>query len=159
MNSLSRTYEDFWGRLIDQMHAQFPGWPTPSKPPSRNWLPLSAGIGWFSYGMSFGRLGLCSELFIRVPGDAAASEQILGYLHGRAGELEAAYGGTLRYEYLSQMRPGRTAARLADYRPGTVRDVNEHATYREWFLQSQHRLRDAIDGVGGLSALLDQALP
>jgi len=151
--STGRAYEQFWARLTDQIRERNLDWVTPASPPPRNSLPLSAGTAWFSYGMSFGHQGLCSELFIRVPGDAPAGQRILRYLESRSGHLESAYGSRLQYEYLSQAHRGRIACRLADYRPGSIRETGEHETYLDWFLDSQARLRHAIDVIGGLSSL------
>ena len=156
--SLDRAYQQFWDRLLGQIRSQYPAWPAPDKPPARNYLPLTSGMTRFSYTVSFGRRGLCSELYIKVPGDALASERILRHLQARSYELEAAYGSQLSYEYLSQTRPGRIACRLADYRPGSIRNAEKHDAYLDWFLESQARLRDALQRLGGLSSLRDQAL-
>jgi hypothetical protein len=151
--STGRAYQQFWARLMEQIRERHLGWVTPGSPPPRNSLPLSAGTSWFSYGMSFGHQGLCSELFIRVPGDAPAGQRILRYLESRSAQLESAYGGSLQYEYLSQALPGRIACRLADYCAGSIRETSEHESYLGWFLDSQARLRHAIEVIGGLSSV------
>lgn len=155
--STARAYQVFWTHLMAQVEAGHPDWLMPSSPPPRNWLPVRTEISCFSYGFSFGHRGLCSELYIRVPNDAPAGQRILGYLESNAGQLEAAYGGKLSYEYLSRTRPGRIACRLADYRPGVVLQTSEHDAYLAWFLHSQARLRHAIGVFGGLAHLRDQA--
>ncbi len=83
MGSRDRAYEQFWARLIGRIGVRQPDWPTPGKAPVRNWLSLGAGTGWFSYTTSFGRKELCSELYIKVPGDAPAGQRILAYLQSR----------------------------------------------------------------------------
>jgi hypothetical protein len=155
--SSSRAYEQFWGLLMTRIHTDHPDWTTPASPPPRNSLYLNTQISWFSYGTSFGRDALCSELYIRVPGDATAAERILSYLRSRQAELEAAYGRSLRYQDPSQMERSYQACRVAEYRSGSVQDAGEHRTYIDWFLDSQARLRRAVDTLGGLSALRDQA--
>jgi hypothetical protein len=156
--STNRAYEQFWTRLMDLIHTRHPTWMTPANPPTRNWLPLNSDAKWFSYTTAFGHQGLYSELYIRVPGDPDASERILRYLQGRSDELEAAYGNKLSYEYLPHgPRPGRIACRLADYTPGNIHNVGEHDAYLDWFLDSQVRLRRALEDLGGLSLFREQA--
>lgn len=155
--ALSRAYENFWARLLERIHHRHPDWPVPGSPPPRNWLPFGRELSWFTYGLSFGHQGLCSELYIRVPGEAMVGQRMLSYLQARSGELEQAYGGRLRYEDLPRLRSGRTACRLADYRPGSVRDDGGHDAYLEWFLDSQERLHAAVQAVGGLAALRSHA--
>ena len=155
--SINSEYERFWGRMMRRIGSDHPSWVMPANPPARGWLPLNTEIRWFSFTMSFGRRDLCSELYIRVPGDAAAGERVMSYLRSRSAELEAAYGKRLRYQDPSQMERSDVACRLSDHRPGSIRDVGEHEAYLDWFLDSQARLRRAVDSLGGLSALRDQA--
>ena len=155
--STNREYERFWGRMMRRMGSGHPSWMMPAHPPARNWLPLNTEIPWFSFTMSFGRGELCSELYIRVPGDAAAGERIMSYLRAHSAELEAAYGKRLRYQDPSQMQRSDEACRLADHRSGSITDVSEHEAYLDWFLDSQTRLRSAVESLGGLSVLRDQA--
>jgi len=71
--------------------------------------------------------------------------------------LEGAYGHRLEYEFLSLIRPGRIACRLADYHPGNIDHSGQLDAYLEWFADSQARLRKAINDLGGLSLLREHA--
>jgi hypothetical protein len=142
---------------MSRIRSDYSGWVTPANPPARNWLYLNTEIRWFSYGMSFGRGDLCSELYIKVPGDAAAGQRIMSYLCARSADLEGTYGKRLRYQDASQMERSDEACRVADYRLGGIGDVGDHKAYLDWFLDSQSRLRSAVDSVGGLLALQEPA--
>lgn len=61
--------------MMRRIRSDHPDWVLPVNPPAQSWLPLNTEISWFSYGTSFGHGDLCSELFIRVPRDAAAGER------------------------------------------------------------------------------------
>jgi hypothetical protein len=155
--STYRAYEQFWARLMGRIHSDYPDWLTPADPPPRSWLTLGAEVSWFSFGVSFGHQKLCSELYIKVPGDAAGGQRIMSYLQARSAELEASYGRKLRYQYPSEMQRSDVACRLADYRSGSIHDTREHGEYLDWFLDSQVRLRIAVDSLGGLAAIRGQA--
>jgi len=155
--STDRAYQQFWGRLIGQVRSSYPDWGPPTSPPPQNWLSFRREQRWFSYDISFGRGELCSELYIRVPDDAAAAERVMDYLKARSAGLEAAYGKRLRYQYPSDMPKSQVAGRLSILRSGSIREIGEHDAYLDWFLHSQARLRSAVDSIGGLSALREQA--
>ena len=152
-----RAYQTFWIRLMAQIHTRYPDWKTPGRPPATNSMAFATAIGWFSYGTSFARGRLRSELFIRVPHDAAAGQRILNAMQARHEELEADYGKGLNYEFMSRTSPNRLACRVADYRSGDIDQIGDHDEYLAWFLDSQSRLRGAVDHLGGLPWLRQRA--
>jgi hypothetical protein len=127
--STNRAYEQFWARLMGRIHSDHPDWLTPADPPPRNWLTLGADVSWFSFGVSFGHQELCSELYIKVPGDAAAGQRIMSYLQARSAELEAGYGRKLCHQYPSQMLGSDVACRLAEFCSGSIHDTGEHGAH------------------------------
>jgi hypothetical protein len=156
-SDLDRAYGQFWARLMRRIHSDYPGWITPSNPPMRNSIYLGTEIPSFSYGASFGPDNLCSELYIKIPGDATAGMRSMSFLRARSTQIEASYGKKLSYQDQSQMARSNEACRLSDHRSGSIRATYEHEAYLDWFLSSQARLRSALDVLGGIPALYAEA--
>ncbi|MFI0417946.1 DUF4268 domain-containing protein [Spongiactinospora sp. 9N601] len=145
-------YQQFWERFIERARSQRPGWTRARKPPAQNWFDLPAGVTGIYYGVSFSWKKLRSELYLG--GEAAANDRVLATLRADREALEAAYGGPLSYEPL----PDKIACRIAVYRPGSIEDTEDWDAYLDWFVDSQSRLRKAIDAHhGGISALYQRA--
>jgi hypothetical protein len=45
------------------------------------------------------------------------------------------------------------AARVADYHPGNVGEIDKWEQYVSWLVDSQERLRRAVQKVGGITGL------
>lgn len=137
-------YLRFWSRFLDRVREERPGWTRAKNPGSANWFEMACPFkGGPYYCFSFARGGkMRSELYIDYPdGDAVAS--LFSKLAGLRDRIEASYGTELSWEEL----PGGRASRIADYREGDVADTDAHDRYIDWFLDSGHRLRSAIDSV------------
>jgi hypothetical protein len=87
---------------------------------------------------------MLSELYLGVP-DAEINTARFTAAQSHRDELEAGFGEALTWEPL----PGRKAARIAHYRPGSIEHVDAWIEYIDWFLESRARLRGAIQGVRG----------
>ncbi|MGW5154434.1 DUF4268 domain-containing protein [Nonomuraea wenchangensis] len=148
----SLAYQQFWAHFIDRTRSQQPGWTRARKPPAQNWFELSAGVTGFYFTVSFSRQGLRSELYLG--GEATVNERALAALIALKASLETSYGGPLTYEPL----PDRIACRIADYSPGNIEQTSDWDAYLDWFLDSQARLRKALDDVGGLPNLYRKAI-
>ncbi|WP_158558185.1 DUF4268 domain-containing protein [Spongiactinospora gelatinilytica] len=140
-------YQQFWERFIERARSQRPGWTRARKPPAQNWFDLPAGVTGIYYGVSFSWKKLRSEPYLG--GEAAANDRVLAVLQADREALGAAYGGLLIYEPL----PDKIACRIAVYRPGSIEDTEDWDAYLDWFVDSQTRLRKALDAHGGISAL------
>ncbi|MER5626433.1 DUF4268 domain-containing protein [Streptosporangium sp. NPDC002544] len=153
-NATSRnlTYQQFWARFLDRTHSERTGWTRARKPPAQNWFEMPTGVTGFYYTVSFSRQGLRSELYLAA--EAAINEHALAALIANQDQLETAYGGQLTYEPL----PDKIACRVADYRSGSIDQASDWDAYFDWFLDSQTRLRKAINGIGGLPQLYQQAI-
>jgi hypothetical protein len=57
--------------------------------------------------------------------------------------MENIYGSELSWEEL----PERIACRIAGYTPGDVTTIEDHDLYIDWMIESQHRLRQAVNEV------------
>jgi hypothetical protein len=96
-----------------------------------------------SYSLVFcQRRQIRTELYIDNT-NAARVNAIFGALHRRRERIEAAYGKPLSWEEL----PSRRASRVAAYGEGDVLDTDQHDAFVAWFLDTQTRLRRAIDEV------------
>lgn len=148
LSVLGTHYRDFWTQFLQRVHADHPDWTGPRTPRPDNWIHLPTGIGTVMYGVNFGRRGLSSELYF----DAGADLNMARFtaLQAHRAELEATYGAALTWESL----PGRKATRIADYTPGTVEQVDAWPEYINWFIDTQARLRAALNNRGGLATLL-----
>lgn len=146
---LMGSYQQFWTQFLDRLHAEHPQWTNMRKPSPQNWINMPAGLSGVLYGLSFGRRGLCSELYLGDP-DADVNSRRFANAQQHQQVLETSYGAELSWEPL----PGRKAARIADYLPGNVEQLDAWPEYIAWFLDSQTRLRRAFHDAGGIPALL-----
>lgn len=138
-------YQAFWGRFLDRVRAERPGWTRAQKPPASNWLSMPCPFkGGPNYGVSFGSQGrIKTELYIDYPDDAERALALFQQLADLKDTIEATFGGGLSWEEL----PGRRACRIAVYGPGDVAHGHEFDEYIAWFLDTGDRLRAAIAAV------------
>jgi hypothetical protein len=144
-------YQQFWARFLHLAHSERPGWNTAREPPAQNWTGLPVGVAGFHYSVGFSRQGLRSELYFGR--EAAINKRALDELLANEDALDSSYGGRLTFERL----PGRKACRVADYHTGHIDQASDWDVYLYWFLDSQTRLRKAIDDIGGMSNLYRRA--
>jgi len=143
-------YLEFWGRLTEAIVERGHGWCRPGRRNSANWIDFSTGAPrGTQYGMSFSRDSLRSELYLHNRQQIEPSASFEHFLERRA-YLEASYGGPLEFEALEN----RKASRIADYRLGSIEDVDAWPEYIDWFIDAQSRLRVAVEAVRGSSAAL-----
>ncbi|MDP8900327.1 MAG: DUF4268 domain-containing protein [Actinomycetota bacterium] len=137
-------YLEFWSRFLERVKEEHPSWTRAKKPGPANWFAMACPFkGGPYYAFSFAQGGkLRSELYIDyTDGDAVAT--LYSGLSARRERIEAIYGAPLSWEEL----PDRRASRVADYEEGDVANTDLHDRYIDWFFDSGHRLRQAIDGV------------
>jgi predicted nucleotide-binding protein len=147
--SRSGAYMRFWERFLSRLASEGTNWTRTRKVPAENWLPLPAGMSGVIYNCSFGRKGLCSEIFFEDP-DPSVNEARFTAASAKRDVLEKAYGMQLTFEPLI----GRKGCRIADYRPGDIDQFDEWQIYIDWFYSTQSRLRNAVVAAGGLRALI-----
>jgi hypothetical protein len=148
----SQLYQQFWQRYLDRLRADGLQWTKATRPPPDNWVSLTAGVAGVSFGTVLGKRGLQTELFLGNP-DPAINTKNFEALRERQGELEAAFGAPLEWEDL----PGKKGCRVAFYSPGTIDDTAAWDSYLDWFIDTQSRLRAAIDAMGGLISIFRAA--
>ncbi len=130
-------YVRFWSRLIEALRERGLDW-SPSPTSSRSWLNLRASTPGAWWEMSFGPRQLVrSGLYF---GDNRSGfERLLA----RREEIEHRFGATLEWE----AAPDKKFARVAVNGAGDVTDAGEPDRLIDWFLHTQQRLREAIEGV------------
>jgi uncharacterized protein with ParB-like and HNH nuclease domain/predicted transport protein len=134
-------YRAFWGRFIERVRAEHPGWTNAKTPGPDNWLSMKGPARGAGYNVSFANKGrLRSELYIDT-GDADQNAAMLAKLEANKGAVEDAFGETLTWEPL----PGKRACRVAVYRDGEVLRIDDHDEYVDWFLDTGARLRTALE--------------
>jgi hypothetical protein len=145
-------YAVFWARLLKRLRVEHPDWSRAQKPSSANWFPMPCPFkGGSFYSFTYNQGGrMRSELYIDDP-DPDRARGIYDALLRRRTTIEAAYGGQLSWEELSERR----ACRIADYADGDVLDEEAHDEFIDWFFDAGTRLRRAIDGIRAEIALDD----
>lgn len=143
-------FQQFWDRFLARVRAEHPEWTRAVSAPAQNWFPMSVGISSASLFCSFGKRGLQSELYLqdKNPDVNTARFDILA---GQRDQMDAAYGSQLVYERLDH----RKGCRIADFRSGSIDEIDSWDEYLAWFIDSQRRLRQALDVVGGVPDVVD----
>jgi hypothetical protein len=146
-------YIEFWGRFLAELRVHRADWTRARKPPADSWFTMPSPFrSEASYSVNFSRGGrLRSELYVDSPTEGRV-EALFRALLARREAIELRYGGPLRWEEL----PNRRASRIADYTEGDVALAERCDTYISWLIDSQTRLRAAIDAVAeGVRAEVD----
>jgi Domain of unknown function (DUF4268) len=137
-------YLEFWSRFLERIRKDRPAWTRAKKPGSTSWFTMACPFkGGPQYAFSFAQGGkIRNELYIDYANSDAVA-LLYSSLLARRDRIEAVYGSPLSWEEL----PDRRASRIADYAEGDVADAESHDRYIDWFFESGHRLRQAIDAV------------
>ncbi|GAA1605891.1 DUF4268 domain-containing protein [Kribbella karoonensis] len=149
MTDRDRLYWDFWEQTRTAIQARHPGWSRARSSTKASWFNMALGTSGAVVSMSFTRAGLCVQLYFEAP-DAAANQARYDALLARRDEFDAALGESATWDPM----PGRKAARIVVY--SEFVDVAYTVAWpamTEWLIESQGRLRAAIDAVGGIPAV------
>lgn len=139
-------YGQFWERYLTVLDEAGLGWTRARKGPKQNWFEMPTGTSGVALTVSFARRRLRSEVYFGHRDAAVNTGRFNALLHARA-VLEGAYGGALEFEALE----GRRGCRIADYRQDAgIEAINDWDTYLEWLVDSQQRLRAALQAAGGV---------
>lgn len=151
----SMRYAEFWQRFLETVHGQEPSWTNASIAPAQNWFNLPTGSSRMVFGLSFGRRGLFSSLYLEHP-DAEVNLARFRWLQARRGTLDDIYGAPLDYDEKS----GRKATAIGDVKDDAeISMVGEWDGYIAWLMGSQRRLRHALQEIGGIRTLSDVTGP
>jgi hypothetical protein len=143
------TYRAFWSQFLDAVHEVAPGWTNAKTPLAQNWMNLPAGVSNANYVAVFSKGGPRVEIYFsasRAALNAINFDRVLS--HQKA--IETAFGQPLEWDPLD----GKKAARISLTRPGSIDDGSAWNEYVQWLVSNIVKLRNAIDGVGGLPAMM-----
>jgi Domain of unknown function (DUF4268) len=136
-------YRQFRGQI--EPHLKERGWTHATAPP-QSWWTLSAGATGVSWTLSFTKFGCRSELIFEHK-DAAVNALRWQELYRRKAEIEKTFGPGLIFEELPKKKACRIEVRLNGPK---VADADRWPEVITWMLDTQARLRDAIQAVGGV---------
>jgi hypothetical protein len=137
-------YREFWSRF--EPHAKSRGW-TSGSPPNYNWWSMPTGVSGAAWSVSYAAFGGCrSELNFghQSPTVNLARWQVL---KDRREEIENAFGGELLFDDLPGNKSCRIEARLEGSK---IADRDSWDKAVAWMIDSQERLRAAVESVGGV---------
>lgn len=141
--SKTEAYRSFWGRFIERVHVEHPGWTNARVPGGDNWITMKSPIAGTVYGVNFALGGrMRAELYIDS-GDAEENLALLAKVSAHKEEIEAAIGTPVSWEEL----PNRRACRIAIYGDGDVLQTDQHDHYVSWMFEMSSRLRSSLESI------------
>jgi Domain of unknown function (DUF4268) len=138
----NQAYPLFWTQLTDRLRHEHPSWRVGT--PRGNDYPLFSPLPGSRVKCNFSRDGLRVELLLQSS-DRSANVRRFHLLIRNLPGLQDAFGPNpiLTPEPLE----GRTQARLAAYRPGTIDEQHSWPAFLDWFLNTIIRLDYALNTV------------
>ena len=133
-------YREFFQGLIDTLREEHK-FTSAKKALPQNWHDFAGGRTGITYSAGWGRRGAGTELYIDLPGGAAANLDLLEQLEENKEEIEEKVGQSLDWQRLENRR----ACRIAATRPGSIDDPPETlAEIREWMVDRLLRFKEAF---------------
>lgn len=142
----AETYSQFWSQLLEQIRQR--GWTTGTSSRT-SFITMTARSPGASYCLQFVRTGALSELRLEHK-DAEINTQRFEALRMSKGAIETAFGGPLRFDPLDGYKACKIYAELPGVKVG---ETNRWPEISAWMIDTQARLRVAIEGVGGVPPL------
>lgn len=139
-----QAYQRFWDEFLEELHRRHLAWTSSRKGLPQNWQTLPSGMSGVAFKCSFGRPGLCSEVYFQDP-DARVNDARFSAAEANRANIEATYGAPLSFEPLA----GKRGCRIVEYHPGKIGQTEQWSDYIEWFIAAQKRLRTAMSAVVG----------
>lgn len=137
-------YVEFWSMFLERLRADRPDWSRARQGTRNNWFPMSVGLPpGCSITSSFAAGGKLRHEFYIDRATPEECKELFDALEAQKELFETAYGRALTWERLDSKK----AARIAEYRDGSVDLAEEHEDYINWFLDAGTRMRAAIAAV------------
>lgn len=145
-------YREFWTRF--KAHTTGKGWSN-AEPPAANYWYMPSGKSGVVWGVSFAQFGCRSELYFEDP-DPTVNSNRWKQLQQQESAIRAVFGdGDLQFVDIPKNKICRIEARMNGPR---IKETAQWPEVLDWMVDTQVRLRAAIDSVGGISAIdLDDA--
>ncbi|WP_253261075.1 DUF4268 domain-containing protein [Rhodococcus ruber] len=149
----SRRYRQFWEAALEQIRLRHPDW-TRARTTDASWCNTSVGLGGMVLSMAWVNGTLVAQFYFDSR-DSDLNQARFDTLHDRRGDFEAVLGRAAMWDRME----GRKGARIVVTSPfGDIDDVDRWPDMIDWLIEQQLRLRGALAGVGGVTALRDIAL-
>jgi hypothetical protein len=144
----SDSYSRFWSQLLEKVRQH--GWTTGTSSRS-SFITMTARSPAASYCLQFVRGGALSELRLEHK-EAEINSQRFGVLQTAQQEIETTYGAPLVLDPLDGYKACKIYAELPGVRIG---DIDRWPEITAWMVDSQTRLRAAIESAGGIPTVLN----
>jgi hypothetical protein len=139
--------EPFWMQLRARLERERPTWTLGR--PNRNDFPFFSPLPGARIKCNFSRDGPRVELLLQSA-DPRLNTERLAVLTAHLGDLHAAFGTAQRIR--PEPLDGKTQARIAVYRPGSIDQQDEWQTYQDWFLEVATNLIHALRSAPAIRA-------
>lgn len=144
LTPLSALYKGFWEQFA--VEAKKRSWTTGS-PPAQSWWTMPSGTSYISWVASYTSFGCRSELYFEHP-DTGVNAHRLACLLKHEEELQEAFGeGDLIFDPLPKNKAARLEVRCEG--PKVVEEESWPGVIA-WMVDTQERLRMAVQAVGGI---------
>lgn len=152
LTATNALYKQFWEQFA--VEAKKRGW-TNATPPAQNWWSLPTGTATVTWGVSYAMFGARSELYFGSP-DASVNLERLAKLEAHREAIQAEYGED---EILFDDLPGKVATRLeVRLQDKKIADEESWPEVVAWMVDTQARMRAAVDAVGGIPTATGSAV-
>lgn len=148
MTERGQLYWEFWLKFSERLKAKHPHW-TRGVSTKSSWFAMSTGVSTANWVFTFSTDGIGVQLeFVNL--DPEVNTARFEALLSRREEMEATFGGQLRWDPMLGFKATKIAAR------SNVADVADKAHWDQWIdwlIDAGERLREALQSVGGVPVL------
>lgn len=145
----SHAYQSFWSIVLEDLQRTSPGWTKAKTPSNRQWMTLPSGTSAAVYALVWVQENARVEIYL---GTSDANQNLRNFqaLLRHKNRIEEQLGVPLNWEDL----PNRKACRISVSHQGSFRDEDNWTGQAQWLVKTAVRLRDVINGLGGLPHIL-----
>jgi hypothetical protein len=141
--ALQELYREFWSQF--EPLAKQRRW-TNASAPAQNWWNMPAGLSGATWSVSFAMFGGRSELYFQDP-DPDINLARWSVLNRKKAEITKVFAGELIFDNLPNNKGCRIEARLNGPK---IADRTQWPAVINWMIDTQERLRKAVQAVGGI---------
>ena len=141
-----RFYWEFWEQVRIRIQADHPGWSRARTSTTASWYNTALGTSGVVLSMAFTRSGLVCQIYFDAP-DADLNAARFEALHEQRSEFDAMLGEPATWDVMA----GRKAAKI--FVQSSFADVADRDSWPlmiSWLIETQARLRAALDAIGGV---------
>jgi hypothetical protein len=141
-----RLYWEFWEQVRIRIQADHPGWSRARTSTTASWYNTALGTSGVVLSMAFTRSGLVCQIYFDAP-DAHLNAARFEALHEQRSEFDAVLGEPATWDVMA----GRKAAKISVQ--SSFADVADRESWPlmiSWLIETQARLRAALDAIGGV---------